>query len=127
MVPITTPMLTEAARGIALLHEFTGKIVEEWKAWLTGSIPMAGLTVIGLVNPAWTAIPYWLWGILIFVAGLWSAMFHVYRKLRQQHDDLRARLSECNYSNGVLLIRLCPLAGVCAAHPSQNGVNPHDV
>jgi hypothetical protein len=127
MAFITTPMLTEAARGMALLHEFTGKVVEEWKAWLTGSIPMAGLTVVGLVNPAWTAFPFWLWGILIFVAGLWAAMFHVYRKLRQQHDDLRARLSEGSYPNGVLLIRLCPLGGVCAVKPSQNEVNSHDV
>lgn len=75
-----------------LVREFAHEIVEEWKGWLTGSLPMAALAIVSLANPEWTRLPVWVWAILIFVAGLLHAMFRVYRELRRQRDALQEKL-----------------------------------
>lgn len=72
-----------------LAIEFIREILGEWKAWLTGSAPMASLTVTGLVKPEWVQFPLWIWASLIFGAGLLFAMFRIYRDLRRERDALK--------------------------------------
>lgn len=126
MAAIRIPTQTQTGRGIVMFHDFAGKLFEKWKSWLTGSMPMAGLTVTGLVNPGWTVLPLWLWGILIFVAGLLAAMFHVYRELRAERDDLEALLTQGGQSDQFLLVRLCP-HGFCAVQTCQRKVIHDDL
>jgi len=87
-MPLDAAYAAEAWWG-QLATEFTKEIMGEWKAWLTGSTPMAGLTVTGLVKPEWVQLPLWIWASLIFGAGLLFAMFRVYRDLRRERDALK--------------------------------------
>ncbi|MGO8867728.1 MAG: hypothetical protein ACLQME_14615 [Alphaproteobacteria bacterium] len=91
-------------RCILLVQDFAHEIVEEWKGWLTGSLPMAGLAIIGLVNPDWVHLPLWAWALLIFVAGLLFAMFRVYRELRRQRDVLHERLGSIGIAGPFMLV-----------------------
>jgi hypothetical protein len=65
---------------ILLVKDFARAIIDEWKDWLTGSLPMAGIAVTSLINPDWIHLPLWTWALLIFVGGLLFAMFRVYRQ-----------------------------------------------
>jgi len=89
-IPLDAAYEAEAWWG-QLATEFTREIMGEWKAWLTGSTPMASLTVTGLVKPEWVQLPLWIWATLIFGAGLLFAMFRVYRNLRRERDALKQR------------------------------------
>jgi len=91
-------------QGLLLVNDFAREIVREWKAWLTGSAPMAGLAVGSLVNPVWTQLPLWAWAFLIFVAGLVSAMFCVYRELRRERDTLRRALGGAGATGPFILV-----------------------
>ena len=91
-------------RCILLVQDFTHEIVEEWKGWLTGSLPMAGLAIISLVNPDWVHLPLWAWALLIFVPGLLVAMFRVYRELRRQRDALHERLGSTGVAGPFMLV-----------------------
>ena len=73
---------------IVLVQDFAHEIVGEWKGWLTGSLPMAGVAITGLVQPDWIHPPLWAWALLIFVAGLLLAMFRVY-VMMPKVDDIR--------------------------------------
>lgn len=81
-----------------LVQDFTNEIVEEWKGWLTGSLPVASIAITGLVMPEWIHLPLWVWALLIFVADLLLAMFLVYRELRQQRDTLQKIVGWLRYS-----------------------------
>lgn len=87
-----------------LATEFTREILGEWKAWLTGSAPMASLTVTGLVKPEWVQFPLWIWASLIFGAGLLFAMFRVYRDLRRERDALKHRSGMSRFEGAYLLV-----------------------
>lgn len=83
---------------IVLVQDFAHEIVAEWKGWLTGSLPMAGIAVTSLVNPEWVHFPLWTWALLIFVGGLLLAMFRVYRELRHERDALQRSLAALQQS-----------------------------
>ena len=114
-------------RCIRLVQDFVREIVDEWKGWLTGSLPMGCLAIIGLVNSDWVHLPLWAWGLLIFVAGLLFAMFRIYRDLRQQRDALHQSLACLGVAgpfilvplNGEFYLRGCPAL--------QTEKNPNDV
>jgi hypothetical protein len=89
---------------IELVQDFTHEIVGEWKAWLTGSLPMAGTAIIGLVQPDWIHLPLWAWALLVFVAGLLLAMFRVYRDLRHQRDALQQSLVGIGITGPFILV-----------------------
>lgn len=91
-------------RCILLVQDFAHEIVDEWKGWLTGSLPMAGLAIMSLVNPDWVHFPLWAWALLIFVAGLLFAMFRVYRELRRQRDVLHERLGSIGIAGPFILV-----------------------
>ncbi len=92
------------ARCILLVQDFAHEIVDEWKGWLTGSLPMAGLATMSLVNPDWVHLPLWTWALVIFVAGLLFAMFRVYRELRRQRDALYERLGSIGIAGPFILV-----------------------
>ena len=90
------PMALETrltAECLYLASDFAQDIVAEWKAWLTGSAPMATIAILSLIDPDWVRLPIWTWAILIFVGGLVFAMFHVYSDLRRERDGLRGRIA----------------------------------
>lgn len=87
-----------------LAGDFAQEIMEEWKAWLTGSVPMAIIAILSLVDPDWVRLPLWTWALLIFVAGLVFAMFRVYAGLRRQHDVLRAQIADAGIAGPFLLV-----------------------
>ena len=89
---------------IVLVQDFAHEIVAEWKGWLTGSLPMAGIAVTSLVNPEWIHFPLWTWALLIFVGGLLLAMFRVYRELRQQRDALLQSLNGIGIAGPFILV-----------------------
>jgi len=95
-------------RCILLVQDFAHEIVEEWRGWLTGSLPMAGIAVTSLVSPDWVHLQLWMWALLIFVAGLLFAMFRVYRELRSQRDALQQRLIGIGIAGPFMLV---PLSG----------------
>ena len=88
------------------LGEFLPAVFSEWRAWLTGSTPMAGLTVTGLVRPEWVAFPLWIWAALIFGAGLLLATFGVYHALRKEHDALRRTTPRVRFEGPFFLVPL---------------------
>ena len=65
-----------------LFIEFLLAVLEEWKGWLAGGLPMVVLAVIGIEIPI--SVPLWEWTLLVFVAGLIVAMFRVYRAERTE-------------------------------------------
>jgi len=89
-----------------LATEFAREILGEWKAWLTGSTPMASLTITGLVKPEWVQLPLWIWACLIFGAGLFFAMFRVYRDLRRERDALKHRSGIREFEGPFLIVLL---------------------
>jgi hypothetical protein len=91
---------------LVLVQDFAHEIVEEWKGWLTGSLPMTTIAITGLVMPEWIHLPLWVWSLLIFVAGLILAMFRVYRELRRQRDALQNKLDGINISGPFMLVPL---------------------
>ena len=110
------------ASCLLLVHDFAHEIVEEWKGWLTGSLPMAGITVISLVNPDWVHLPIWAWVVLIFVAGLLSAMFRVYRELRNQRDAIRQQFGDLGFAGPFILVPFSRHLELSAADLSKTGV-----
>ena len=109
-----------------LATEFTQEILGEWKAWLTGSTPMAGLTVTGLVRPEWVQFPLWIWASLIFGAGLLFAMFRIYRDLRHERDVLKHRSGTASFEGPFLLVRWTGDRD-CYAPKTFNVENDYDV
>jgi len=111
-----TTLETDLTAGcLRLAFDFAREIIEEWKAWLTGSIPMAGIAILSLVDPEWVRLPIWTWAILIFVAGLVFAMFRVYRDLRWQRDTLDDQVAGIAIAGPFILVpfygnRACGLA-----------------
>jgi hypothetical protein len=95
-------------RRALLVQDFAHEIIDEWKGWLTGSLPMAGLAIAGLVDPEWIRFPLWAWVLLIFVAGLFFAMFRVYGELRRQRDILHQRLGRLSIAGPYLLVPYSP-------------------
>jgi len=87
-----------------LFQEFAREIVDAWRAWLTGSLPMVALSLASLVNPQWTRFPPWVWMLLIFIAGLFFATFRVYRELRAPRDVLHRRLARISIGGPYLLV-----------------------
>jgi hypothetical protein len=67
---------------VRFLKDFFIAVVEEWKGWITGSLPMAAIAAIALIKPQIAPLPIWEWLILIFVAGFSCAAFRVYRTVR---------------------------------------------
>jgi hypothetical protein len=95
-------------RCILLVQDFAQEVVGEWKGWLTGSLPMAGIAVTSLVSPDWVHLQLWMWALLIFVAGLLFAMFRVYRELRSQRDSVQQKLIGIGIAGPFMLV---PLSG----------------
>lgn len=93
-----------------LLGEFAPAVLGEWKSWLTGSTPMAGLYLTGLVHPDWVVFPLWLWATLVFGAGLLFATFSVYHELRKERDALRCASSHLPIERPVLVVLLSSAA-----------------
>lgn len=91
-----------------LIGEFLPSVLGEWKAWLTGSAPMAGLTVTGLVRPQWVAFPLWAWATLVFGVGLLLATFSVYHALHKERDSLRKSRARIPFEGPFFLV---PLSG----------------
>ena len=108
MQNVTTSEAKLGGECVLLVQDFVHEIVEEWKGWLTGSLPMASIATAGLVMPEWTHLPLWMWALLIFVAGLLLAMFRVYRDLRQQRDSLQKQLDGIGIAGPFMLI---PVSG----------------
>lgn len=88
-----------------LVAEFAPAVLREWKAWLTGSTPMASLYVTGLVRPDWVAFPLWIWASLLFGAGLLMATFSVYHEVRKERDELRSLHASLPINGPFLLLR----------------------
>ena len=105
MSDVTTTLEARVkVRCILLVQDFAYEIVDEWKGWLTGSLPMAGLAITSLVKPDWVHLPLWAWSLVIFVAGLLFAMFRVYRELRRQRDALHERLDRIGLTGSFILM-----------------------
>jgi hypothetical protein len=77
---------------LRLIGEFFLAVVEEWKGWLTGSLPMAVIAMGALIKPEIAPLPIWEWAILVFVAGFVCAVFRVYRSARLDAKALNAQL-----------------------------------
>jgi hypothetical protein len=77
---------------VALFREFILSILEEWKGWITGSLPMAVIAAAALIKPDLAPLPVWQWLILIFVAGLSCAIFRVYKRVRFAELSARKKL-----------------------------------
>ena len=110
MLDVTRSEAEVKLRCVRLVHDFSQEIIEEWKGWLTGSLPMAGIAVTSLVDPDWVRLPLWVWALLIFVGGLLLAMFRVYRDLRRERDALQERLGGIGIAGPFILV---PFSGQC--------------
>lgn len=122
---MSTAQILEArlkVRCIVLVQDFAHEIVGEWKGWLTGSLPMAGITITGLAQPDWIHLPVWMWALLIFVAGLLLAMFRVYRDLRHQRDALQQSLDGIGIAGPFMLVPFFGRSDILQ-NVSQKGVD----
>jgi hypothetical protein len=108
---IETKLVLDCAR---LLCDFAQEVTEAWKGWLTGSLPMTTVAIATLVDPEWIRLPVWAWALAIFVAGLLSAMFRVYRELRKERDELRQALASAEARGPFLLVPVSDRAAVAA-------------
>ncbi len=92
---------------------FSRAVVEEWKGWITGSLPMAVIAAVALIRPEIAPFPGWAWALLIFVAGYTCAVFRVWRMEHKIHTQLQKQLDDLGsgrpfrYDN--LEIRMTPL------------------
>jgi hypothetical protein len=77
---------------VAWIKTFCIEVLEEWKGWVTGSLPMAVLAVIALIYPQIAPLPLWVWLLLIFAGGFVCAVFRVYKKAKIETGNLRAQL-----------------------------------
>src|SRR5712691_152114 len=77
-----------------LLWEFLVVVVEEWKGWLTGSLPMAVIAVVALIHPDIAPLSHWVWVLLVFGAGFGTAVFRVWRNLKLDKLSLRQKIDE---------------------------------
>lgn len=75
-----------------MVRTFCIEVLEEWKGWVTGSLPMAVIAVIALIKPDIAPLPLWAWALLIFVAGFVCAVFRVYRKAKSQYEEIKTKL-----------------------------------
>jgi hypothetical protein len=67
---------------------FTLAVIEEWKGWLSGSLPMVVLATIAWIYPQIAPLPILDWAALVFVAGFACAVFRVYRKAQSKLDAI---------------------------------------
>ncbi len=104
MSDIVKLRLAQRVHPPPLFQDYTREILGAWKAWLTGSLPMVGLSLASLARPEWTRFPPWVWVLVIFMAGLFFATFSVYRELRRQRDILHQRLARISIAGPYLLV-----------------------
>jgi hypothetical protein len=86
-----------------LFGEFLLAVIEEWKGWLAGSLPMVALAVLSIETPI--TVPPLAWALMVFVAGLTVAMFRVYRAERTQREEAQKRLVpklKCTFGTSAL-------------------------
>jgi hypothetical protein len=71
-----------------IVLRFAVAVLEEWKGWLSGSLPMVVLAMIAWLYPQISPLPAWEWIILVFVGGFVCAVFRVYRNIQLKLDGI---------------------------------------
>jgi hypothetical protein len=76
------------------LFDFARAVIEEWKGWLSGSLPMVAIATLSLLKPDIAPLPLWAWITLVFAAGFTCAVYRVYRTVRTALSEAEEKLRQ---------------------------------